>query len=121
MIGLNDQEITREFNKELGKSISKKDQELIDAFTQIILKNNDKINLNLRFNHTDTGEILRINDDGSYCVRINNFDATYGGGSYRLFALDDNEKYNEGDKVVIEVVNNDFSNKYIKSKAMKES
>lgn len=53
-----------EFNKELGMNISKTDQELIDAFTKVILKNNEKINLNLRFNHTDTGEILRINDAG---------------------------------------------------------
>lgn len=119
MIGLNDQEIIKEFNDKLGKNISKTAQEFIDVFTQVILKNNEKINLNLRFNHTDTGEILRVNDDGSYCVRINNFDSTYGGGSYKLFSIDDNEKYKEGDKVVIEIVNNDFCDKYIKSKAMK--
>ncbi|MBU3142223.1 hypothetical protein [Clostridium sp. CF012] len=63
---------------------------------------------NVKYNYTREGFITEVLGDNQYTVKINGFNSSINGTSMPT------SQYFVGDVVLIEVVNNDFSFKYIK-------
>lgn len=110
-IGLDSNEIMLELKKWLNTEETEKYKKLIEAITTVIIKNNEQVLHDLRFNKTENGKIVKVNEDDSYDVEI------LGTICKNLKIAKIADELKEGDLVFVEVKNNEYSQLYIKSRA----